>query len=70
MTSHLTPAARALGGALDGMRVTSIPGGVRIDLPAEDAGAVCDDLGGITASEISAAGDQLHGRLVELVDVP
>lgn len=60
--TRLTPAER-----LAEMRVVRVPGGVRIDLPADEAGAVCDDLGGIGASEISAAGDELHGLLLELV---
>lgn len=49
-----------------GVSVSRVPGGVRVELPADEAGAVCDDLGGIRASEISAAGDQLHGLLLDL----
>lgn len=36
---------------------------VQVSMSAEEADAICDDLGGIRASEISAAGDQLHTLL-------
>lgn len=38
-------------------------GAVQVSLSAEEAAAICDDLGGIRASEVSAAGDQLHSLL-------
>jgi hypothetical protein len=36
---------------------------VQITLTAEEAEAVRDDLGGIWASKVSTAGDQLHSLL-------
>ena len=42
---------------------TSTSDTVQVSMSVDEADAVCDDLGDIRASEISAAGDELHGLL-------
>lgn len=45
------------------MLLTHSDDAVQVSMSVEEADAVADDLGGIRASGISAAGDQLHGLL-------
>lgn len=45
------------------MEITRTGSTVHLSMELDEADAVSDDLGGIRASEISAAGDQLHGLL-------
>ena len=47
------------------MRLTTTSNAICVSLTAEETAAICDDLGGIRASEISAAGDYLHELLKE-----
>lgn len=47
------------------MKLTTTTTAIRVSLTVEEASAVRDDLGGIRASEISAAGDYLHEILGE-----
>lgn len=45
------------------MEITRTGSTIHLSMELDEADAVSDDLGGIRASEISAAGDQLHGLL-------
>ena len=45
------------------MHITKTGSRVRLTMDAEEAVAIGEDLGGIRASEISAAGDELHRML-------
>lgn len=48
------------------MEITRSGSIIHLSMDVDEADAVSDDLGGIRASEISAAGDQLHSLLAEL----
>lgn len=48
------------------MEITRTGSTIHLSMEVDEADAVSDDLGGIRASEISAAGDELHSLLAEL----
>lgn len=45
------------------MEITRTGSTTHLSMEPDEVAALLDDLGGIRASEISAAGDQLHGLL-------